>query len=456
MKIVRAYRYALDPTPVQEQTFLSHCGAKRFAFNHMLALVKANLSQRDAERSYGIAEADLTPCVNWSAFALRKEWNARKDTVAPWWRANSKEAYAYGCADLAAALTNWRESKQGRRKGASGGFPRPKTRRSRLSCRFATGAIRVEADRRHITLPRIGMVRTCEHTAKLHRHLQRGTGRILAATLSRGSGGRWFVSFTCEIDQRERKPERPEAVVGVDLGVKHLAVLSTGESIPNPRHLDTAQQRLRRANRALARKSGPGPEKPPSNRWVKARQRLSRLHRQVADQRRDAIHKLTSRLAEGYGTVVVEDLHVAGMLRNRRLARRISDAAFGEIRRQLEYKTAWNGGALIVADRWLPSSKTCSACGVVKTNLRLSERTFTCEHCGAVLDRDLNAACNLRNLVERAAVDLELPGHAKTARQKPRKTGVSGGGTAAGRLAEAAGQSYSGSCADAICAAPER
>lgn len=445
---MRAYRYALDPTPDQEQAFLSHCGGKRFAYNHMLALVKSNLSQREAERSYGIAEDDLTPYVNWSAYGLRKTWNARKHTAAPWWAANSKEVYAYGCADLAAALEGWRASKRDQRAGRPMGFPRLKTRRSRLSCRFATGAIRIEADRRHVTLPRIGTIRTCENTVKLHRHLRRGTGRILSATLSRERSGRWFVSFACEIEHRERTPKRPGAVAGVDLGVKHLAVLSTGEVVSNPRYLDAALRQLRKVNRALARKEGPKPGRRPSTRWMKARQRLSRLHRSVSDRRRDSMHKLTTRLARTYGTIVLEDLHVAGMLRNRRLARRIADASWSEIRRQLEYKTAWSGGQLLVADRWLPSSKTCSACGVVKTKLRLSERTFTCEHCGAICDRDLNAAHNLRNLAMRNAVDLELPGHVKTARQKPRKTGSSGGGIAAGRPPIAVGQSSSGSVSD--------
>jgi putative transposase len=414
MKVVRAYRFALDPRAEQVAAFLSHCGGRRFVYNHMLALVKANLDQREAERSYGIAEPDLTPNVEWSAYGLRKAWNSRKDSVAPWWSENSKEAYASGCADLAAALKNWRGSKQGRRAGRPMGFPRFKTRRSRLSCSFTTGAIRVEDDRRHLTLPRLGTIRTCENTAKLHRHLRRGTGRILSATLSKGRGGRWFVSFTCEIEHRERVPERPTAVVGVDLGVKHLAVLSTGEFIPNPRHLDQALSKLRRAGRRLARRQGPAPGTPPSARWLQARDALAKAHARVAEQRRDALHKLTTRLARTYGTIVVEDLNVAGMVKNRRLARRISDAGWGEFRRQIAYKTAWNGGNMVVADRWLPSSKTCSACGTVKAKLSLSERTYRCEHCGFVLDRDANAARNLANLVH-AAVDLELPGDAKTA-----------------------------------------
>ncbi|PRY60884.1 IS607 family element RNA-guided endonuclease TnpB [Glycomyces artemisiae] len=438
MKVVKAYRFALDPRSDQVVAFLSHCGGRRFAYNHMLALVKANLDQREAERSYGIAGPELTPYLDWSAYGLRRTWNARKDSAAPWWKENSKEAYSSGCADLAAALKNWRGSMQRERAGRPMGFPRFKSRRSRLSCSFTTGAIRVEDDRRHITLPRIGTIRTCENTAKLHRHLRRGTGRILSAILSR-RGDRWFVSFTCEIEHRERAPERPTAVVGVDLGIKHLAVLSTGEFIPNPQHLDKALTRLRKAGRQLARRRGPAPGSAPSARWLRARAGLNKAHARIAQQRSDALHKLTTNLARTYGTIVIEDLNVAGMVTNHRLARRISDAGWGELRRQITYKSAWNGGSTVVANRWLPTSKTCSNCGTAKAKLSLSERVFRCQHCGMVLDRDLNAARNLANRV-RTAVDLELPGDAKTARQKPHKTSPAGSGTAAGRRAARARQ----------------
>jgi putative transposase len=221
--------------------------------------------------------------------------------------------------------------------------------------------------------------------------------------------------------------------VGVDLGIKYLAVLSTGETVPNPRHLQEASKPLRRAQRRLARRRAPDRRAgtPGSGRWEQARRDLNRLHAKVANRRADALHKLTTRLASTYGTIVVEDLHVAGLLKNRRLAKHLADASFGELRRQLAYKTAWRGGSLVVADQWFPSSKTCSGCGAVKTKLRLSERTYQCEHCGLVVDRDLNAARNLANLI--AGFDLESPGEEKTARQKPRKTGSAGSGTAAGR-----------------------
>ncbi|MEV0132792.1 RNA-guided endonuclease TnpB family protein [Dactylosporangium sp. NPDC050688] len=213
------------------------------------------------------------------------------------------------------------------------------------------------------------------------------------------------MAFTVEVERADRVPARPASVVGVDVGVSHLAVLSTGELVPNPRHLEAAQACLRRLGRALARKQGPDPrtKQQPSKRWRRAAARLGRAHARVGNQRRDGLHKLTTRLAAEHGTIVVEDLNVAGMFANRRLARRIADAGFGQIRRQLAYKTVWHGGRLVVADRWYPSSKTCSACGAVRAKLALAERIYTCTSCGLTLDRDVNAARNLAALAANAA-----------------------------------------------------
>ena len=202
--VAQAYRFALDPTPAQVGMLESHCGAARLAFNHMLGVVKANLDQRSAERSYGIADEDLTPAQGWSLAQLRKTWNARKSGVAPWWQANSKEAYNSGLDGLARALANWSTSRSGERAGAAVGFPRLKTRhRGARSVRFTTGAIRIEADRHHVTLPRIGRVRTHESTRKLARRLQAGTARILSATV-RYTGGRWQCAFQVIVAAKSR------------------------------------------------------------------------------------------------------------------------------------------------------------------------------------------------------------------------------------------------------------
>lgn len=410
---IRAYRFALDPTPSQEQQLRSHCGAARFAYNHMLAVVKANLDQRAAERTYDIPESELTEPLSWSFYSLRNQWNQIKRDVAPWWSENSKEAYANGIANLAAALANWSASRTGQRSGRTVRFPRFKTKRARPSCRFTTGGFGlVERDRRHIRLPKIGAIRTHESTRKLARRVEGGVARIRSATVS-FERGRWFIAFSVEMavgNQHLRRRQNP--VVGVDLGISHLAVLSTPVAsvsdehgmVANPNRLEEAQRQLRRLQRQAARRRGRDKRTgaTPSARWLHTQTQIRRLHSRIANARSDGLHKITTSLAERFETIVIEDLNVTGMLANRRLARRISGAGWGELRRQLAYKTHDRGGTLIVAGRFYPSSKTCSNCGAVKAKLRLSQRIYHCESCSISIDRDRNAAANLATLAASA------------------------------------------------------
>ncbi|WP_250033585.1 IS607 family element RNA-guided endonuclease TnpB [Paractinoplanes maris] len=425
MKVTQAYRYALDLTPTQQRTVLAHAGAARVAHNWALARVKTVIDQRAAELSYGVPNDQLTERLSWSLAALRRAWNAAKDEVAPWWRECSKEAFNTGLDALARGLKNWSDWRAGRRKGRPVGFPRFKSlRRSSPSVRFTTGSIRVEPDRMHIVLPRLGRLKLHESARKLARRIEVGTARILSATVRR-IGGRWHAAFTVEVERADVKPTRPGSTVGVDLGISHLAVLSTGERVPNPRHLSASQMQLRRLGRSLSRKTGPDRRtgRRPSKRWQRASDRLARVHARVANLRREGQHQLTAHLASEYGTIVVEDLNVIGLIANRRMARHIADAGFAEIRRQLTYKTAWNSGRLVVADRWYPSSKTCSGCGAVKAKLALSERDYHCLACGLVMDRDSNAALNLAAF----AAELDTAGNGSVAgRGADQKTRVRG------------------------------
>ncbi|RKN09301.1 RNA-guided endonuclease InsQ/TnpB family protein [Streptomyces radicis] len=202
-------------------------------------------------------------------------------------------------------------------------------------------------------------------------------------TVSRDAAGRWFVSLLCE----DTVTEAPAtgAAVGIDAGITSLVTLSTGEKIANPRHERRDRTRLARAQRELSRKA-----KGSANR-EKARRKVARVHARIADRRRDFLHKLTTRLVRENQTVVIEDLAVRNLLKNGRLARAISDAAWTELRSMLEYKCAWYGRELVVIDRFFPSSRLCGACGTVRGKLPLNVRTWTCE-CGAVHDRDVNAA----------------------------------------------------------------
>jgi putative transposase len=387
--VMRAYRFALDATPGQRRALASHCGAARVAHNWGLRLVEYRLEQRHAGQDVD---------VPWTLPALRREWNRAKQEVAPWWAENSKEAYSSGLDGLARALKNWTDSRAGRRGGRPVGFPRLKKKgRTRDTCRFTTGPLRVLSDRKHVQLPRIGVIKTHESTRKLARRLEQGTARILAATIS-CRADRWYVSFTVEVHCPIPPTNGRSNVVGVDVGIRHLAVLSTGPSfIPNPRALDQLLSRLRRLDRAVARRQ------PNSKRRERARRQRARMYARAANVRQDALHKLTTRLAREHGTVVVEKLNLAGMLHNRRLARALADTGLGELRRQLAYKTRWYGATLVTADPFYPSSKTCSGCGWTKAKLVLAERTFKCEVCALVIDRDLNAARNLARLAEPVA-----------------------------------------------------
>lgn len=388
--MIRSYQFALDPTDDQVEQFRSHCGGARFVYNWGLALVLANWSQRAAEESYGIAAEDRTPWIG-TSFDLINAWNAAKRDVAPWWSENSSRAYQKACQNLGRALTNWRT---GRAR-----MPRFKAK-SRARLAFGLGAhVLLGSDRRHVRVPRIGAVRTLESTRKLARRVEAGTARIRSATVS-FQRGRWFVSFSVDVPDPAAATGEVGRVVGVDLGIKHLAVLSTGEAVPNPRLLAQSQKALRRAQRTVSRRRGPdrSTRTEPSNRWRRARARVDKMHARVSNLRSVGIHRLTTRLVRDFDTVVIEDLHIVGMLRNRTLSRHIADASFGEIRRQLTYKCKWRGKRLIVADRWFASSKTCSGCGAAKAKLALSERTFVCMDCGLVLDRDVNAAKNLAAL----------------------------------------------------------
>src|SRR5664280_2424263 len=251
----------MDPTPSQERALRSHAGAARVAFNWGLARVKANLSQREAEATYGIGKDDLTPYVEWSLYGLRKDWNRAKDTFAPWWAECSKEAFNTGLDQLARALKNWSDSRRGKRRGRVVGFPRFRSRhKAKPSIRFTTGA-RWQGGQ--AMLPRIGWVR-------LHETDRSVDGRIMSASV-RHERGRWFVSFTVEAASDVIRPAAldPVAVVGVDLGVKVLAVLSTGKAVPNPKPLDRAQRHTRRLSRRMSRRRGRDrrTRQVPSRRW---------------------------------------------------------------------------------------------------------------------------------------------------------------------------------------------
>jgi putative transposase len=403
----QAYRFEIDPNNHLRSALASHVGAARFAYNTMLAYVSWALSARAFElRTTGVARTQ----VPWSLPALRRVWNRElKAWAAPWWPENSKEAYSSGLDALARGLEAFAKSRRGERAGKRIGFPRFKARGAHGGFRVTTGSFGV-VDSRHLRLPRIGVIRTREPTGKLLAGIAAGSTRVLSATVS-DRAGRWYVSFTCELRRDEHRPANPHHVAGIDVGVKSLAVVAVvgpnaqtkTRQVPNPLALARYQRRVGRLQRELSRRQLG------SKRRARTRARLARCHAKVANIRTDGLHKATTSLAQNYATVVVEDLNVSGLVaratgsgRRRAKAglnRAVLDASPAELRRQLSYKTRWHGGRLLTADRWYPSSKTCSRCRSVKAKLALRERTFRCEQCHLVLDRDANAARNLAGLV---------------------------------------------------------
>jgi putative transposase len=425
--VVQAFTFALDCTPGQAACLRRQFGGRRYARNWAVRTLK-----EDLDRYHAAGEKAEMP----SLARLRKRWNRVKDTECTdaetgqaWWPQVSKEAFADGIRGAVDGYWNWQASRAGKRAGRRAGFPRfAKKGRDRDRVTFTTGAIRVEPDRRHVTLPRVGTVRVHENTRRLERLIAKGRGRILAVTVSR-KGSRLVAAFRVLV-QRPVHPRicMPGSRVGVDVGVRVLATVASSngeviERVPNPRPLEAALKQLRHLCRERSRRTRG------SRRCIQTNQKITGLQRRAADIRGHHIHNLTTRLAKTHGEIVVEGLDAAGMLAQKGLpgarARRrgLSDSALGETRRQLVYKTGWYGSRLVVADRWFPSSKTCCACGHGQ-DIGWAEY-WTCAGCGARHQRDDNAAVNLARYE-----DASLPGGsavgpvgAAVKRRADRKTG---------------------------------
>ncbi|HEY7020540.1 MAG TPA: RNA-guided endonuclease TnpB family protein [Ktedonobacterales bacterium] len=367
--IQRAYKTELDLNNEQITACRKHEGTARWTYNWGLA------RKQEAYHKTGTMP---------SAIDLHRELNALKQTTIPWMYEVSKCAPQEALRNLDNAFAHFfrrvRLKQQGKLRGKLG-YPQRKTRKRGLGNFRLTGNIVVFPDA--IQLPRLGRLRLKERG-----YLPTDT-HILSATVSEHAG-HWYVSVLVEQELVTLANSGP--IVGVDLGVKTLATLSDGTIEPNPRHLRSCLKKLNRLQRSVSRKQKGG-----CNR-KKAVTRLAALHRKVAHQRANTLHQFTSRLAKTKAVVVIEDLNVSGMLKNHHLAQAIGDVGFYEFRRQLTYKAAWYGCQVVVASRWEPTSKTCSGCGWVNDHLTLMERTFRCQVCDLVLDRDLNAAINLVKL----------------------------------------------------------
>jgi putative transposase len=368
MKIIRAYKVELDPNNKQRSALVGHCGAARWIYNWALAQKKEALDKKEKFPK---------------AFSLAKQLRQIRATECPWLAKYSSYIIDDTIPHVDAAFDAFfSRCKAGKTKK---GFPKFKNRKKGIgSVRFHMG---YTVKHNSIRLPKIGWIRIKEHgyipTTKTE-----GV-KFYSATVSE-KAGRWFVSVQCEIDVSEPQNSSKE-VVGVDFGIKTLAMCSNGQIFENSAALKKNLRKLKRLSRAVSRK-----QLGSTNRKKAVRQ-LARKHARIANIRKNALHQISHQLTQKPSVIVIEDLKVQGMAKNRRLSQAISDVGFYELRRQLTYKAAWRGCELIVAERWFASSKTCSSCGVVRETLKLSERTFKCD-CGFEIDRDLNAAINLKKL----------------------------------------------------------
>nr|WP_312869373.1 RNA-guided endonuclease TnpB family protein [Saccharothrix ecbatanensis] len=355
----RAFRYRFYPSAVQEVELLRTFGCVRVVYNRAL----------EARTAAWFGERRRVNYVQTSA--LLTEW--KKTDGLGFLNEVSSVPLQQSLRHLQSAFAAFWEKRSR--------YPRFKSRkRGRASAEYTRSAFRWRDGR--LTLAKMDGPLDIVWSRPLPEGAEPST-----VTVSRDPAGRWHVSILVETTVAHAPPV--DRVVGVDAGITSLLTLSTGEKITNPKHERRDRERLAHAQRALARK-----EKGSANR-VKARLRVARVHARIADRRRDLLHKLTTRLVRENQLVVIEDLAVRNMLRNRSLARAISDASWSELRSMLEYKCDWYGRDLVVVDRWFPSSKTCSDCGYLLDLLPLRVREWTCPGCGVSHDRDVNAARNI-------------------------------------------------------------
>lgn len=354
----KVYRFQLRPTAAQTEQLYSMAGAKRFVFNWALARRKDHYAKHGEGLSAKVLSTELT--------ALKKA----SDTE--WLKGVDSQLLQQALKDVDRAFVNFFEKRSQ--------FPRFKSKRRETPSFRIPQRVKVEGGK--VYVPKIGWVKL--------RQSQKVDCPTKSATFKRDATGRWYVTLTAELEMPDvpLQAADPEQVIGVDLGLKDLAVLSMGERIAPPKHYRLLERRLAKAQRRLSRR------KKGSKNRDKARLAVAKVHQKVRNQRNDFLHKLTTSLVCQHDGLCIEDLSLKGMARTK-LSKSVLDAALGEFRRQLEYKSVWHRKHLAVIDRWFPSSKLHMGCGALNDALTLSDRTWLCG-CGEVVDRDLNAAQNIR------------------------------------------------------------
>jgi len=354
MIIQKGFKYRIYPNQFQQGILAVQFGHSRFVYNHFLQ-VKQNLYKSTKE---SLSYYDTTALL----VELKKEFE--------WLKQAGSQVLQQSLKNLNSGYTNFFKK--------IAGFPKFKSKYNKQSIRYPQG-YKIENNKTY--LPKVGWVKT-----KFHRLLE---GTIKSVTVSKTKSGNYYASFLCEL---EILPSPNGFLpVGIDVGIKDFATLSTGEKISNPKYFKTSENKLAKLQRNLSKK-----KKGSINR-NKARLNVAKIHEHISNQRKDFLHKLSHRLTKEYGLICLEDLNVKGMVKNRKLSKAISDVGWSMFKTFLKYKSVWYGSNIKEVDRFFPSSKTCSNCGNINKNLVLSDRSWTCSKCKTILDRDINASINILN-----------------------------------------------------------
>lgn len=354
----KAYKYRIYPNRTQKQLLAQTFGNCRFVYNHYLAKKSELYKNEQKNMTYNQCSADLT--------MLKKQHE--------WLRSSDKFALQNALRDLDKAYQNF-FAKRAK-------YPKFKSRKThRFSYRTTYTNNNIEFLGKHIKLPKLGCVKI--------RDKQIPQGRILNATISQEPSGKYYCSICCMDVEINQLPKTNKSI-GIDLGIKDFAITSDGIKIDNPKYLEKSLAKLAKLQRGLSRKARGG------SNWNKARIKVARMYEQITNQRKDFLQKLSAQLVREYDTICLEDLQVKNMIQNHKLARSISDVSWSEFNRMLDYKSAWYGKQVVRIDKFYPSSQLCNCCGYRNTDTKdLSVRQWTCPKCGAIHDRDINAAMNI-------------------------------------------------------------